>query len=243
MTIEIKKLNSNITVLFDKFNSNTLSMGMWLDVGSTNETSSEYGIAHMLEHMAFKGTKNRSASEIASAIEDVGGDINAYTSKESTAYYLKLLPEHMSLGVDILSDILINSNFPKEEIERERGVILSEIGLYNDTPDDKVFENFNKTAFKGQSLGMSILGTKKTVKNFQQNDLIDFFKKFYNSSNLIIGICGNFNQIDVEKQIINKFKDLRSGNKNIKPNYNWHGGKNLEEKDLEQTHLVYGLEG
>ena len=243
MSIIIKKLKSNITLLTNKFHSKTLSMGMWLDVGSVNENSKQFGIAHMLEHMAFKGTKKRSSAQIAREIEDVGGDINAYTGKETTAYYLKLLPENKLLGLDILSDILLNSTFPKEEIERERGVILSEIGLYNDTPDDKVFENFTKTAFKDQSLGKSILGTKSTVKKFNKDDLTDFFHKYYNASNLIVGVCGEFNQDEIEKEVIKKFEFLRLGKKSTKPFNKWKNGKILEEKDLEQSHVVFGLEG
>ena len=179
MPIKIKTLDSGIKILSNKFNSKTLSFGMWLNVGSVNEKNNQFGVAHMLEHMAFKGTELRNASQIAREIEDVGGDINAYTGKEITAYYVKLLPENYLLGIDILSDILINSTFPAGEIERERGVILSEIGMYNDDPYDKVFENFMKTAFKGQSLGESILGSKDAVKNFTKDDLNNFFQEHY----------------------------------------------------------------
>ena len=243
MSIKIKTLDSGITILSNKFNSNTLSFGMWLNVGSVNEKNNQFGVAHMLEHMAFKGTELRNASQIAREIEDVGGDINAYTGKEITAYYVKLLPENYLLGIDILSDILINSTFPAGEIERERGVILSEIGMYNDDPYDKVFENFMKTAFKGQSLGESILGSKDAVKNFTKNDLNNFFQEHYNSENLIIGVCGNIDENKIEKEIEEKFKFLRKGNKSLKPKYKWKNGKNLQEKDIEQSHVVFGLEG
>ena len=243
MTINVKKLESGITILSDKFSSNILSLGVWLDVGSVNETKYQFGIAHMLEHMAFKGTKNRNAYEIAREIEDVGGDINAYTSKENTAYYVRLLSENRTLGVDILSDIIINSNFPNEEIERERGVILSEIGQSNDTPDDKVFENFTSKAFEGQSLGKPILGTEKSVKSFQKKDLIDFCRKFYTSSNIFIGICGDFSQLSFEREVSSNFEKLSLGIKSKKPPYYWKSGKVYKEKDLEQSHLVFGLEG
>ncbi len=243
MSIKLKKLDSGITVISNQFDSKTLSFGMWLDVGSVNEKNNQYGIAHMLEHMAFKGTKLRSASQIASEIEDVGGDINAYTSKEMTAYYVKLLSDNYSLGIDILSDILINSTFPKDEIERERGVILSEISMYNDEPYDKVFENFMKTAFKDQSIGEPILGTKSSVKSFSRENLHNFFQEHYNTKNLIIGICGNINEKKVQNEIEEKFKFLRVGNKSVKPKYKWVGGNNFKEKDIEQSHVVFGLEG
>ena len=148
MTAKTITLSNGLTILLDHFNSNTLSIGLWLNVGSVNENNKQLGIAHMLEHMAFKGTKNRNAFDISKEIEDVGGDINAYTSKENTAYYVKLLPSNYELGIEILSDIFLNSTFPKEEIERERGVIISEIGQSFDAPDDRVFENFTKTAVK-----------------------------------------------------------------------------------------------
>ena len=243
MSIKIKTLDSGITILSNKFNSKTLSFGMWLNVGSVNEKNNQFGVAHMLEHMAFKGTEIRNASQIAREIEDVGGDINAYTGKEITAYYVKLLPENYLLGIDILSDILINSTFPTGEIERERGVILSEIGMYNDDPYDKVFENFMKTAFKGQSLGESILGTKDAVKGFTKDDLKNFFQRHYNSENLIIGVCGDIDENKIEKEIEEKFKFLRKGKKSLKPKYQWKNGKNLQEKDIEQSHVVFGLEG
>ena len=164
MTAKTITLNNGLTILLDQFNSNTLSIGLWLNVGSVNENNKQLGIAHMLEHMAFKGTKTRNAFDISKEIEDVGGDINAYTSKENTAYYVKLLPSNHELGIEILSDIFLNSTFPKEEIERERGVIISEIGQSYDAPDDRVFENFTKTAFKNQPMGRPILGTKETVR-------------------------------------------------------------------------------
>ena len=219
MTVSLTKLNSEITILSDQFKSKTLSLGVWLDVGSVSENNNQIGIAHMLEHMAFKGTKSRTAYQIAREIEDVGGDINAYTGKERTAYYVRLLPENLNLGIEILSDILINSTFPKEEIERERGVIISEIGQSNDSPDDKVYENFMATSFKGQSLGNSILGTEQSVKSFNKKDFVTFCSEFYNASNLIIGICGNFDKEQFEKQVSKNFTGFRNGLKTKKPIY------------------------
>ena len=176
MDVEFKILDNGLTVLHDEMDVDSTSIGVYIGSGSSQEAEDECGIAHMLEHMAFKGTENRNAEKIAREIEDVGGDINAYTSKEVTAYYLKVLKEDTNLGVDILSDIIKISTFPIEEIERERGVIISEIGQSYDAPDDKVFENFTSTAFKNQSIGRPILGTRETVSNFQQGDLKSFLK-------------------------------------------------------------------
>ncbi len=243
MTAKTITLSNGLTILLDHFNSNTLSIGLWLNVGSVNENNKQLGIAHMLEHMAFKGTKNRNAFDISKEIEDVGGDINAYTSKENTAYYVKLLPSNYELGIEILSDIFLNSTFPKEEIERERGVIISEIGQSNDMPDDKVFDKFYSLAYQNQSIGKPILGTKVSVGGFNKDDLKEFCNQNYNPSNLIIGISGKFDEKKIINQIKKNFEYLKSGNKSIKPKYKWNSGFHSEKKDLQQAHVVFGVEG
>ena len=243
MTAKTITLSNGLTILLDHFNSNTLSIGLWLNVGSVNENNKQLGIAHMLEHMAFKGTKNRNAFDISKEIEDVGGDINAYTSKENTAYYVKLLPSNYELGIEILSDIFLNSIFPKEEIERERGVIISEIGQSNDMPDDKVFDKFYSLAYQNQSIGKPILGTKVSVGGFNKDDLKEFCNQNYNPSNLIIGISGKFDEKKITNQIKKNFEFLKSGNKSTKPKYKWNSGFHSEKKDLQQAHIVFGVEG
>ena len=243
MTAKTITLSNGLTILLDHFNSNTLSIGLWLNVGSVNENNKQLGIAHMLEHMAFKGTKNRNAFDISKEIEDVGGDINAYTSKENTAYYVKLLPSNYELGIEILSDIFLNSTFPKEEIERERGVIISEIGQSNDMPDDKVFDKFYSLAYQNQSIGKPILGTKVSVGGFDKDDLKEFCNQNYNPSNLIIGISGKFDEKKITNQIKKNFEFLKSGNKSTKPKYKWNSGFHSEKKDLQQAHIVFGVEG
>ncbi len=243
MSAKTITLSNGLTILLDHFNSNTLSIGLWLNVGSVNENNKQLGIAHMLEHMAFKGTKTRNALDISKEIEDVGGDINAYTSKENTAYYVKLLPSNYELGIEILSDIFLNSTFPKEEIERERGVIISEIGQSNDMPDDKVFDKFYSLAYENQSIGKPILGTKISVGGFNKDDLKEFCNQYYNPSNLIVGISGKFDEKKIINQIKSNFEFLKSGNKSIKPKYKWNSGFYSEKKDLQQAHIVFGVEG
>ena len=243
MTAKTITLSNGLTILLDHFNSNTLSIGLWLNVGSVNENNKQLGIAHMLEHMAFKGTKNRNAFDISKEIEDVGGDINAYTSKENTAYYVKLLPSNYELGIEILSDIFLHSTFPNEEIERERGVIISEIGQSNDMPDDKVFDKFYSLAYQNQSIGKPILGTKVSVGGFNKDDLKEFCNQNYNPSNLIIGISGKFDESKIINQIKKNFEFLKSGNKSTKPKYKWNSGFHSEKKDLQQAHVVFGVEG
>jgi processing peptidase subunit beta len=136
----------------------TISIGIWVQIGARDERENEQGIAHMLEHMAFKGTSNRDALAIATEVEDVGGFMNAHTSREETAYYIRILPEHLDLGIDILADILTCSTLPEDEIERERGVIIQEIGQSVDTPDDMVFDLFAEATHGGHTLGRPILG-------------------------------------------------------------------------------------
>ena len=243
MSVEFKILDNGITIINDKIEVESASIGVWIGAGSSNEKEDECGIAHMLEHMAFKGTKNRNAEKIAREIEDVGGDINAYTSKEVTAYYLKVLKENAELGVDILSDIIKNSTFPKEEIERERGVIISEIGQSYDAPDDRVFENFTKTAFKNQPMGRPILGTKRTVSGFEQSDLKLFLDSNYTTENMVVSMSGNLNNSNFFKIVEEKFSEIKNDNKSKKVNSEWTSGFIAEERDLEQTQLVFGIEG
>ena len=243
MIVKFKILDNGIKIINDQINVESASIGVWIGAGSSNENIDECGIAHMLEHMAFKGTENRNAEKIAREVEDVGGDINAYTSKEVTAYYLKVLKENAELGIDILSDIIKNSTFPKEEIERERGVIISEIGQSYDAPDDRVFENFTKTAFKNQPMGRPILGTKETVSGFKQSDLKLFLDSNYTPDNMVVSMSGNLNSRNIFKIVEEKFSEIKNDNKPKKVNSEWTSGFISEDRDLEQTQLVFGIEG
>ena len=160
MTVECTRLKSGLTVVTQTMpHLESAALGVWIKSGSRNETEDEHGIAHLLEHMAFKGTARRSAREIAEEIEDVGGEVNAATSTETTSYYARVLKDHVPLAVDILADILTESAFEEEELEREKQVNLQEINAANDTPDDVVFDRFSEVAYRGQTLGRQILGT------------------------------------------------------------------------------------
>ena len=243
MNAKYKTLDTGLTIITDTMNIESTSIGVWVGAGSSKENLNQCGIAHMLEHMAFKGTKNRNAEKIAREIEDVGGDINAYTSKEVTAYYLKVLYENTELGIDILSDIIKNSTLPKEEIERERGVIISEIGQSFDAPDDRVFENFTSTAFKGQSIGRPILGTKQTVSNFQQSDLSTFFSTHYAPENMVVVASGNIKSEWFYENVEEQFSGIKHKYQPSKVNAEWKSGFYGEDRELEQTQLVLGIEG
>ena len=243
MKVNYEVLESGLTIVTDQMDVQSTSIGVWIGSGSCKEELNECGIAHMLEHMAFKGTVDRNAEEIAREIEDVGGDINAYTSKEVTAYYLKVLHENSDLGIDILADIIKNSTLPDEEIERERGVILSEIGQSFDAPDDRVFENFTATAFSDQSIGRPILGTRATVSNFQRSDLQDFFSSHYGLKNMVVVASGNVNEKFFLESVKDKFSDIKHKAKPKHLEAKWIGGFKGEDRDLEQTQLVFGIEG
>ena len=175
MTVQTEKLENGFRIVTEHMPGlQSASVGVWVDAGGRHERIEQNGIAHFLEHMAFKGTSKRSALDIAEAIEDVGGYINAYTSREVTAYYVRLLKENIPLAIDILADILKNSIFDKKEIEVERNVILQEIGQSLDTPDDIIFDWLQETAYPDQPMGRTILGPAEKVRKFDRRDLSDF---------------------------------------------------------------------
>src|SRR5438034_1752957 len=169
MSVEVTRLPSGLGVVTDAMpHLETASLGVWVGSGSRDERADEHGISHLLEHMAFKGTARRSAREIAEVIEAVGGDLNAATSVENTAYYARVLKADVPLALDVLSDILADPSFDPQELKREQNVIVQEIGAAEDTPDDVIWDKLQETAFAGQSMGRSILGTPATVRSFDR---------------------------------------------------------------------------
>ena len=205
MTISIDTLKNGIRVITEEISSiESVSVGIWINAGSRNERKEENGIAHFLEHMAFKGTKKRNALQIAEEIENVGGFINAYTSREITCYYAKVLKNHLPLAVEILSDIICNSIFNKKEIEVEKGVIIQEIGMMKDTPDDVIFELLQKEAFADTSLGRSILGSTQNIQSFKRQNFVDFIKMVREEYPEKVIVAGNVVTPEmVEELIIN----------------------------------------
>tara|TARA_X000000368_G_scaffold230787_1_gene182246 strand:- start:370 stop:1623 length:1254 start_codon:yes stop_codon:yes gene_type:complete len=221
----------------------TVSMGIWNYVGGRDESENINGVAHLLEHMAFKGTSNKSALQIAETIENVGGDINAYTSKEITAYYVKLIADDLPLGIEILTDILQNSSFAEEELNRERGVILQEIGMYLDTPDDMIFDYWQEKAFPNQPMGRSILGKPDVIKSISRDQVKDFMMSHYNPKKMIVSAAGKIEHETFVEQIRQKCVNLPTGNKNIRQPSKYISGEYRQDKDLEQIHLLLGFEG
>lgn len=243
MTISIDKLKNGIRIITEEIPSiESVSVGIWINAGSRNEKKKENGIAHFLEHMAFKGTEKRSALQIAEEIENVGGFINAYTSREITCYYAKVLKDHLPLAIDILSDIISNSIFNEKEIEIEKGVIIQEIGQMKDTPDDVIFELLQKEAFADSQLGRSILGSVENIQSFKRKNFIDFIENNYFSDRIVICAAGNLKHKDLcgLAESLNKIKV--SKNKSIASKVKFKGGENRVIKDLEQAHFAVGFE-
>ncbi|QED22847.1 M16 family metallopeptidase [Candidatus Deianiraea vastatrix] len=240
----LAKTSRNIRVFTDVMKEvDTVSIVLGVKTGSRNENAQNNGISHFLEHMAFKGTTTRDYIELAEIVDNAGGSINAYTSKERTLYYIKLLKEDLELGIDILSDIFQNSIFPEEEIEKERGVILQELSMTMDTPDDVVFDYFYDTAFSNCQLGKTILGPAENIKNLQKKDFTDYLDRQYSIENSILSVCGNVDPDQVLRLAEKYLTKLDSKSVKNADVARYTGGQNFKHKDsLEQVQCLLGFE-
>ncbi|OYV32173.1 MAG: peptidase M16 [Rhodospirillales bacterium 20-64-7] len=240
--IQLTRLPSGLTVVTERMDRvETVSIGAYVATGSRHETKEENGVSHFLEHMAFKGTESRSAAAIAEEIEAVGGHINAYTAREQTAYYVKLLKEDTALGVDIIGDILTHSVFEPEELERERSVILQEIGQANDTPDDIIFDHFQSTAYPDQSLGRAVLGSVDTIRNMSRSVLTGYMGRNYTNGNVVVAATGKLRHEEILDLVQKHFADLPDSTPPKFGNATYGGGEVREERDLDQVHIVLGF--
>jgi len=221
----------------------SVAVGVWADVGTRHEDRAENGIAHMVEHMMFKGTPTRTAVQIAEQIEDVGGQMNAYTSREITSYHMHLLKEDLSLGLEILADLLQRPTMPEDEVERERQVILQEIGMAADTPDDLVFDLYQETTWPDQTLGAPILGLPRIVGAMKRDALLNYVRRFYTPSRLVIAVAGNARH-DTVVRLAEKFFDaLPPDTAHVLPPARYQGGERRMGKELEQSHVILGFKG
>ena len=221
----------------------TVTLGVWVNVGSRNEEEKVSGVSHFLEHMAFKGTARRTALDIAVEIENVGGQLNAYTSRDTTVYYATVLKENVDLAVDIIADILVHSKLDEEELNRERAVILQEISQVRDTPDDIVFDHFQQTAYPDQPLGRPVLGSADNVRHMSRESLLSYVNAEYGADRMILSAAGNIEHnylVDLANKTFTNLKQ-HSGKKVGAGIY--RGGDFREFKPLEQLHLVIGFEG
>jgi len=244
MSVAVTKLTNGLTVASDPMpHVDTATVGIWVGTGTRDEPADQGGIAHLLEHMAFKGTSTRSARAIAEAIEPVGGHLNAYTSREQTAYYAKVLAEDTPLAIDILADILRDSQFDADELARERAVVLQEIGQASDTPDDIIFDHFQEVAFPDQPLGRPVLGRPDSVERIERTALIEFVAARYQPSQMVVVGAGQLKHDDFVRRIEARFGDMPDRGAPTAPQARYHGGQFHEDRDLEQVHLVLGFPG
>ncbi len=244
MSVQTTRLANGLTVATETMSHvESVSMGAWIRSGSRNEKISEHGVAHMLEHMAFKGTNGRTAREIVEQVENVGGDVNAATSLETTSYYARMLKDDMALGVDILHDILTNSTIEESELKREKHVVLQEIGASKDTPEDMVFDHFQSAAFRNQALGRSIMGTPESVTSFQAGHLRGYLDAHYHGPNMVLSCAGALEHDELLKLASDGFGEFSAEIPEEAESAKYLGGEYLEKRDLMEAQIVMGFEG
>ena len=245
MSVDVSRLPNGMTVATETIpHLESVALGVWVKSGSRNEHDDEHGIAHLLEHMAFKGTGGRDAWDIASQIEDVGGEINALTSVETTAFYARVLKDDVPLAVDILADILTDPKFDPAELQREQHVILQEIGAAHDTPDDIVFDRFAETAFRHQTIGRSVLGTPQTVESFSAAQLRAYLERQYGADRMVIVAAGAVSHREFAREVEKHFGGYRERASAGPAGYaSYVGGDFREDRDLMDAQIVLGFEG
>jgi predicted Zn-dependent peptidase len=244
MTVEVTRLPSGLTVITDCMpHLQTSTLGCWVGSGSRDEQPDEHGISHLLEHMAFKGTRRRTARQIAEEIEAVGGDINAATSFETTAYYASVMKTDVPLALDVISDILSNPTFDAGELQREQNVIVQEIGATQDAPDDLVFDYLQSSAFPDQPMGRSILGTPESVCSFRDGNLRAYLGRNYRGPDMVVAATGAVDHAAVVKEVERRFAHFNGPPAPMPQPAQFGGGVKLEARDLEQVHIALALEG
>ncbi len=244
MQSQITTLKNGLRIITSAFPQlESVSTGIWVNTGSAYERKEINGISHFLEHMSFKGTKNRTALQISEAIEDVGGQSNAYTAREFTAYYAKMLKGDLELAMDVLSDSLCNSIFPEEEVRREREVVVQEIKQTYDTPDDIVFDYFQETAFPNQAIGRSILGPQETVRSFDRETLQNYVKTNYAAEKMVVCAVGNVDHQAFVKMVEDRLSDVQPHASFTPEKQEYKGGFFIEQRPIEQAHVAIGFKG
>jgi predicted Zn-dependent peptidase len=243
VSVERSDLANGLTVVSHAMAEvETVSLGLWIGAGSRSEETGEHGVAHFLEHMAFKGTARRSARDIAEEIEAVGGELNAATGVDSTAYYARVLRKDLALALDILSDIILSPRFDRTELSRERDVILQEIAATMDSPDDMVFDLVQEAAFPDQSVGRPILGTAESVGRFKRAHLGAYLSAHYHGPNMVLAAAGAVDHAALVMEAERRLGDLNAAVTREPVNAAYRGGLRRSEKTFEQTHLVLAFE-
>ena len=238
-------LENEIPVVMETFkNVRSVAVGAWVKVGSRYETPDKNGISHFLEHMFFKGTKKRTTRDISVEIDSMGGDMNAFTSRENTAFYIKVLDEYLEQGIDLLSDICVNSIFPEEELEKEKKIVKEEIKMVEDTPDEYIHDLFNMDVWGHEGLGQSILGRRETVAAFTREDILSHIKRYYGTRDIVISCAGNFVPETMMKILGKRFGGLRRGSepkKGSPPDFQQN--VKVYSKDISEAHICIGVPG
>lgn len=242
MTYQLTTLSNGLRVASESLPTmETVAFAISVDVGARHETPEQHGISHLLEHMAFKGTERRSALEIAESFDRIGGHLNAYTSHEHTVYYAKVLKDDLPMAAEILCDILQHSLFDETELGREKQVILQELAMHNDTPDDLVFDQFQATAFPSQALGRSILGTEQKVKSHRAAGIREFVNQHYHPARMVVSAAGNLDHKELV-ELMERHITLKSHSYSTACDAgNYKGGESIISKKLEQLQLVMGV--
>lgn len=242
---EITTLDNGIRIITETVSHvQFMSMGFWVGVGSRYETEQQWGITHFIEHMLFKGTDKRSAEQISSTVDAVGGQLNAFTSKENTCYYIKTLTEDFPLAVDVLSDMFLNSRFDNEEIAKEREVIIEEIKMYEDTPDDLVHDLLSANLWPDHPLGRAILGTEESIAAFDHDMLKHYMEQYYTGSNIVVSVVGNISHA----QVVQAIKAVLGGIPKGEPNQcqlagTAQAGVNSYLKETAQSQICVAVPG
>lgn len=238
-------LENGIRILVEEIpHVRSATLGIWVDVGSRDETKELNGISHFIEHMMFKGTEKRTARDIAEALDAVGGQLNAFTTKEYTCYYARVLDEHFDLALDILSDMLLNSQFDTKDIEKEKNVIIEEIKMYEDSPDELVHDVLTETLWENHPLGRPIIGNEKVIADLNRDKIMQFYRKHYIPGKMVVAVAGNINFTNVVEQVAEKFgkmKQVHVHKKLTRPSP--HFNITFRRKNTEQVHLCVGAPG
>ncbi len=238
-------LENEIPIVMETFkNVRSVAVGVWVKVGSRYETSDKNGISHFLEHMFFKGTKKRTTRDISVEIDSMGGDMNAFTSRENTAFYIKVLDEYLEQGIDLLSDICVNSIFPEDELEKEKKIVKEEIKMVEDTPDEYIHDLFNQAVWGHEGLGQSILGRRETIAAFTREDILSHIRRYYGTRDIVISCAGNFAPEAMMKILGRRFGGLRRGSepkKGAPPDF--QANIKVYSKDIAEAHICIGVPG
>lgn len=245
MSIRIEKLKNGIPVLMDKIEGiNSVTFGIFVKTGAKNELSGEEGVSHLLEHMMFKGTKTKSAKDISEIIDNEGGIINAYTGKENTVYYVQMLSNRLKEGIEVLTDMFLNSTFSEENLEKEKNVVIEEIRMYDDIPEEIVHDRNTALVINGVQ-GNVVLGSEKSIRKMTREKLVKYFKEQYRPENIVISIAGNFSYEDISEILNNGLGTIE----NISPEREYNGEMEIRSienkitKDTNQIHLCFNTKG